>query len=360
MKANRNPIRIDMAGQKQQLRVNTKPDVESGMATPNKKKKKGSTGTNLPSPTKTAPMTPETPQTIQFQHNVNSTSGRGGGGGFCRWKPILILTVMLGLAGGLAYFLLSWLEIPGMNAQIDRLEAEVDRLGSEVDRLESQVDRLGVENERYEDLNDKLNTSVAELQVINTNLTVSIAELEALSISLNASVVEYKKANAELSTVVAFLNNTANDLGTTFDSITSYLSDQISANQALVLQSMENYYRAQVSNWDCDYRNVFLGKLWASNFNIEISFADRQEVIDYVASNVLDELCIDKAEFTQYLEANYDLLTSAKLVSAVTVVTQQALDFYFPEDGEVGLSHGEWATADFKCENLERKYQIVT
>ena len=69
MKGNNSPTRIDMAGQKSKSRAQTRPDLERGMnSTPRKQK---------PSPTKTIPMTPDTPQRVVI--DVNGNGNRGGG-----------------------------------------------------------------------------------------------------------------------------------------------------------------------------------------------------------------------------------------------------------------------------------------
>lgn len=70
MKGNNSPTRIDMAGQKSKSRAQTRPDLERGMnSTPPRKQK--------PSPTKTIPMTPDTPQRVVI--DVNGNGNRGGG-----------------------------------------------------------------------------------------------------------------------------------------------------------------------------------------------------------------------------------------------------------------------------------------
>ena len=70
MKGNNSPTRIDMAGQKSKSRAQTRPDLERGMnSTPPRKQK--------PSPTKTIPMTPDTPQRVVI--DVNGHGNRGGG-----------------------------------------------------------------------------------------------------------------------------------------------------------------------------------------------------------------------------------------------------------------------------------------
>jgi outer membrane murein-binding lipoprotein Lpp len=92
-------------------------------------------------------------QTLTVEHAVNNNGGRDGARsaglimGMSKPRLCMVAGFLL-LVGGLAYFFSGWLEIPGLNNQIDRLEDEVNRLSSEVDRLEA-------ENDRYESKYDR-------------------------------------------------------------------------------------------------------------------------------------------------------------------------------------------------------------
>ena len=98
---------------------NTQADVEQGMVTP-QKPKKVTNATEEVSPDKTAPLSP---QTITI--DINERSRPRGIMGMTRIKSLMVVGTVLGLAGGLAYFLLQWFEIPGLEAQIERLKDQV-------------------------------------------------------------------------------------------------------------------------------------------------------------------------------------------------------------------------------------------
>jgi hypothetical protein len=115
------------------------------------------------------------------QHAVNTNGGRKGARSaglvmgrmskpstsrsLCTMVSGFLLLVLVG--GLAAYFFSGWLEIPDLNNQIDRLEAEVHRLTTEVDRL------LEAEKDRYESsllTNDgNLNRTVQECTTTTGN-----------------------------------------------------------------------------------------------------------------------------------------------------------------------------------------------
>lgn len=347
---------------------NTQADVEKGMVTPQKPRKVEMDGDVAPmdgdaapknvSPAKTEPMSPGTPITIDINHRGARSRGIMG---FTRMKSIMLVGTGLGLAGGLAYFLLEWLEIPGLTAQIDRLEGEVNRLASE--------------NNRYEALNDELNATVGELKGINIELNDTANRLEETNQELGFKVADleqqnqiFEEQNGKLSKSVNdlilisnYLNETTELLNDSVEQITTFLADQITANQAILLSTLENTYRQRKDGWNCDYNSIFGGRTYTQNYNVEIPSTDINRIIDYVSNRVLDELCFDLDDFTSFLELpEYSPLTSFRLNAAVTIYTERALDWYFPEADEDGLTHDDWAAAKYDCEKLEtsRKYRF--
>lgn len=340
---------------------NTQADVENGMVTPQKPRKVEMDGDVAPknvSPAKTEPMSPGTPITIDINHRGARSRGIMG---FTRMKSIMLVGTGLGLAGGLAYFLLEWLEIPGLTAQIDRLEGEVNRLASE--------------NNRYEALNDELNATVGELKGINIELNDTANRLEQTNQELGFKVADleqqnqiFEEQNGKLSKSVNdlilisnYLNETTELLNDSVEQITTFLADQITANQAILLSTLENTYRQRKDGWNCDYNSIFGGRTYTQNYNVEIPSTDINSIMDYVSNRVLDELCFDLDDFTSFLELpEYSPLTSFRLNAAVTIYTERALDWYFPEADEDGLTKDDWAAAKYDCEKLDtsRKYRF--
>lgn len=85
------------------------------------------------------------------------------------------------------------------------------------------------------------------------------------------------------------------------------------------------------------------------------------DVIDFVDERVLTELCLNRQDFVTFFEQRYigQDLTVNGLVASVQRYTFDALEFYFPEEGEQGLSESEWASASYNCENLPQDLKYV-
>ena len=98
--------------------------------------------------TATTPSGGSTHHTISFDHNVKTTnvgtrgnnrSVAGAGLLFGMSKPMLfgVTALLLSTSGAAAYFFRSWLSIPGLNNQIEKLQDQIQSLNLEIDRLES-------------------------------------------------------------------------------------------------------------------------------------------------------------------------------------------------------------------------------
>jgi hypothetical protein len=423
------------------------PEAGGGMTTPIKPKQDPSAISPATTIESSTGGSPPPAQSLVIEHNVNNGSSgsraRSAGLIFGMSKPIFSLVAgsLLLTSGAAAYFLTGWLDIPGLNNQIEALEAQVDRLAVEVDRLED-------ENDRYESLNDQLNGTVQEFAGLNDQLNMTTIRLEGINKDLNATNLEFKDRiedlsqqnqeyatlnvelnatavqfanevdqfrraiatlilenadfanltdklagltgdlgsiaedqnltiaaleltltdivsentrladlNNDLTNIASFLSETSAGLDTSLQQVTQFLAGQITANRVLVLGSLENTYRQRITNWDCDYRDIFRVFAFGNDFDLVLPSADENMVISYVSDRVLSELCLDRTDFEQYLFNTISQgLTSNRLMTGVLVYTTTALDYYFPEPSEDGLSALDWADAGYDCQNLANKF----
>ena len=110
----------------------------------------------------------------------------------------------------------------------------------------------------------------------------------------------------------------------------------------------------KISNWDCDYRDVFQEKDYGNDFDISIPLADIPLVIAYANGRILNELCLSKADYAKLLDDTYGSgeLTRNRFVTAVTNYVTEALYWY----SSTGVSSEQWEEAGYKCENLQEQF----
>jgi len=275
-----------------------------------------------------------------------------------------------------------------LGLEVDELQQLSDELNNTKQILLNQIDFLRSENERYRDLNENLNSTRIQLEgdviyfretlqelviesdtLFNTtgdlrNLTETLAnmtlnetliELDQRLDNITSQVNRMELLNSDLLTVVSFLNDTSLGLGDNLQEISDYLADQIASNELYVITSTENLYRSKITNWDCEYAIVFNDRDWGSDKSLPID--DLDTVIGYVDERVLEELCLDGSNFESYLTTTYpDYISTMRLKAGIVIYTNAALDYYFPEADETGLSFQDWSAASFLCENLASKY----
>ena len=232
--------------------------------------------------------------------------------------------------------------------QIDRLMEQVDELNGENDRLEGLVNSLSNETTHLSELNDllqsnvdRLEEKVYELQDENDRLEVSITDLQSIS---------------------SFLDETADNLGDAYDEVVAFLAEQISTNRVLVMETLENTYHQRVANWDCALRDHFVLEDFANDGSIPIPEDRFEAVMAYVEERVLSDLCLGNEDFEQYMGQRYEGqdITTNRLVTSVQRYTWSALDYYFPEGDNEGLTPEDWAAVEYDCGNLpiDKKFEM--
>jgi hypothetical protein len=161
-----------------------------------------------------------------------------------------------------------------------------------------------------------------------------------------------------LVSVVSFLNQTSLGMDRTLQGIMNSLATQISSSKVLVLASIESKLDASRDNWDCGYRDIFREEPFGTDFNVLIM--DIDAVLSYVDNKVLSKLCLDWTNFANQLAVAYPpaigTLTPFRLTRSVLRYMDAAIEYYFPEDGEVGLAYEDWAAASFECQNISNTF----
>jgi hypothetical protein len=246
------------------------------------------------------------------------------------------------------------------NDEYSQLNAELNvtatQLGNQVTIFQSVLDKMVLENERMSNTTDYLESLTDHLGNITADQNATLVELQDALKNLQSESSRLGELNMDLLTIVSFLNDTSSGLDASLQQITAFLADQIIANQALVLASLENTYRQRIAIWDCDYRDIFREETFGNNFTVPITDVDA--AMSYVDERVLSELCLHAIDFEMYLSDQYPsgLLNSFQLIRSVLIYTMEALDFYFPESDELGLTAQEWKNAAFSCNSLDRSF----
>lgn len=241
-------------------------------------------------------------------------------------------------------------------------------LSSEVNRLENATSLLERQNEQLFLLAESLSSETAQLELSNEQLNETVVGLEVMVLDFELENNRLTQLNSDLGTIVSFLNTTTANLDETFDAVSAFLAGQINVNRFLVLETLQNTYQQRLSSWDCDFRDVFRNRDFANDGSIPIGADDYPEVVAYVDEQLLTELCLDQADFEQYLESAVVQsgivppvsTTVNQLIMGVQSYTNLAADYYFPDNGDAvgGLSNEDWEAASFNCENLPVELQF--
>lgn len=235
-----------------------------------------------------------------------------------------------------------------LKGEVDRLEGEVTNFTDENNRLENLVNSLSNETDTLTNLSDVLQENVDRLKGQVGNLQTENGRLES---SID-----------DLKTVVGFWNDVAGGWDDTYEKMAAFLAQQISTNRFLVLQALQNTYHQRVADWDCGLRAKYALEPFAQDDSVTIPSDKYSDVISFVDERALSDLCLSRSNFESYLSSRYSDgdISIDRLVTSVRRYTWDAIDYYFPETGEEGVTAEDWATAMYSCDNLmpSQKYSV--
>jgi len=235
------------------------------------------------------------------------------------------------------------------------LTATAQDLDDQVDELSEQVDALNTQNAILEGTVEEIKNQTERLEEQNNELNATVISLETEVDRLENATAEYQDLNEGLETIASFLNDTAGDLGETYQQLTDFLAEQIDAYRSVAIETLHNTYIQRVAQWDCAYRDHFGDDDFAYDEDLEIPSNRFGEVMIYINDRVLKDLCLSVNDFDHYLEKNFDppSLTSNHIVAGINSYTLLARNYYFPDVGEEGgLTVEDWSKAGFSCDKL--------
>lgn len=258
--------------------------------------------------------------------------------------------------------------------QVSQLTIENDILRNSTGSLETQVINLQDQTETLNTTNAELNATSKILEAQNAELVSDIVLLNgtnnallAQNNDLNATLTTLGQQNSDLNdqvgrleSVLSFLNETTGN--GTFDELIQTISGLIETNRNLALTSLQTQYLVRSDNWLCDYLTDFSGKAFIDNPNLGIGESDYPSVISNVELGAMDPLCLDTDNFEDFVSLNYEgaqsgasspsNVTTNQLRSAIKQYTTKALNHYFPDQGETGVSPQNWTEAGYDCKGF--------
>lgn len=239
-----------------------------------------------------------------------------------------------------------------MNRELNNTAA---RLAQEVDFFELALSKLVLENGALSNLTESLQGITTEFGTLTEEQNKTLLGLYDVLNGLTSENERLESLNNDLVKIVTFLNETSLGLDNSLQQVSAFLADQITVNQVLVLASLENTYRQKVQTWDCDYRDHFAEESFGQDFNVLIS--NITQVVDYIDERVLSEICLNKSDFQQYLRAEFpEGLNSFRLMRGVNDYALSALNYYFPQANQTGVSPDDWADASYDCQKLQEPF----
>jgi len=289
-----------------------------------------------------------------------------------------------------------------LNGTVFELEGVADALNTTKDQIVDQIEQLKGQNEEYASLNENLQDSVMlldqevdffrealqELSDEHSVLRNTTTALQDLAVSFSNTTIDQNETlqvlkdtlegfqgendrleefNKNLETALIFLNDTLFSNGNLVESsratlgeITEDLGERVLEQQGLTLLQLQISYRQLLAGWDCDYRDVFRSEPFGQDYNLPIPTDDGNllppEVETYIEERVLSKMCLDPEDFLAYLSSPASgELTSNTLIRAVTLYTEDAMQYYFPDNAD-GITLLAWTNASYRCELLESPF----
>lgn len=267
------------------------------------------------------------------------------------------------------------LQVAQLTEENEALQSSSIVLENEVGNLQDQADALNSTNMALEATNTVLETQVdalnGEILVFNQTNNVLMNQNNQLNgtvAKLNEENTGLKEQVDRLEAVLAFLNESGNN-GSTLQEVVQELDNLIESNQNLMLTGLQNRYLSRVDYWLCSYTSEFSGMPFVVDPTLAIGATSYTSVITNVNAGALVPLCLNRSNFEDFVKVNYLQalpglprpfnVTTNKLRSAVVQYTTEALNYYFPDSGEVGISPQDWAAANYTCSNLESNSRFV-
>jgi peptidoglycan hydrolase CwlO-like protein len=238
-------------------------------------------------------------------------------------------------------------EVTTLQNTTDALNETNIALQNQIDGLFEQVEEMNVTNAALQQENQNLTSQVERLDIKNGDLQNEVDKLESISRYLQ----EFVQNNETLADIVEQLNSL------------------IEANRNLALTSLQNQYLSRIDFWLCDFLTDFAGLAFIEDPELPLGDDDYPDVIGHVERQLLSDLCLQTTNFEDFMKVLFlnettgppppVNVTTNQFRSAVAQYTTLALDYYFPDSGEPGLTDLDWDLAGYQCTGLPTDLSFV-
>jgi len=240
-------------------------------------------------------------------------------------------------------------------------------LTTEVGELEVLASGLNATAQEFVRQNGILSVNVDRLENINGNLTLTVSDLNGTVDDLRLQNARLSELNNDLRKIVSFLNEVANGVEESYDSISAYLAGQISQSRGLLIEILANTYRQMTYYWICSANSRFWGRTFMSNPDSPLGSDTYLEIVEYINDILFTDLCFDLSDFERFVIAATGAgqypsgITWSELKSFVADYIMEGVNYYFPSLGQSnGLMEEDWADAGYVCEGLtaDKQYRF--
>lgn len=246
------------------------------------------------------------------------------------------------------------------------LTSTIGLLNEDVDTFNSQLTDLTSQNRALKNTTARLNS----LTWVLGNVTADQeADVKSLNESLTNLVDQTARLDEQVDLLVANTDllrnlddfNLVNSTGTLAELI--HVSENLTYSEAVeAKQSTEQGALDKWQLWDCKYTREFNREEWVKDWTLPITGDDRKEVVEFLEVGSFQQspitLCLNNTNFWEFFNAMHPAgdLTSKLLINTSLSYLSKAMSYYFPKNGECGVTVEEWRASESQCEELSKKY----
>ena len=241
-----------------------------------------------------------------------------------------------------------------LNATNQALYEDVNNLTDTVDVLEATFNDLS-------ETNDELKGNITELTILRITLEQTEADLEQSVTNLTALNDELEESLNELDETVQYLNNSITGSQEEKALVTAETARMVDTNRFVGIEELNYNYLDGWHGWDCGFAQTFGNTLKDHELaNQPMSATLRAQVLTYVGTvfSGTNIFCFNHTDMVNFYDSTYGLdMTILESIDGTNTYTEKGLEYYFPNQGEVGLSHADWEAASYACANISPKFE---